>query len=281
MVETGRELGRGTCCLCLSEDESTFHTNSVMKSLPLHEMVNYCIGIQVRIAFFIFTNRSNFEYALSLCQINSGDDQEPLFSTSICNECVLNINNFYTFKKRVLEAQDLISTLGTKNELNNDETIEYVTEEAMDPLVDIDTENTEVADKINLNSDAVELNYHVRVENAKKRSNDATARGANKKPKIDANVSEKVRIQMNECLICPAILPDILQLKDHIDTHSVIKCKACYRQFARYSNLKRHFNSIHSKPKPFQCDLCGLGFFFSCNLQAHAALHYSGKIKAD
>lgn len=207
-----------------------------------------------------------------------------MFSTSICNECVLNINNFYTFKKRVLEAQELISTLGVKNDLNNDGNVEYVDEDVMNQILEIDCENTEEADQtevIEKSSKAVQLTCRAKVENTKRPNESSGKTVSSKKPKIDVNIAEKVRIQMNECLICPAILPDILQLKDHIDTHNDIKCKACNRQFARYSNLKRHFNSIHSKPKPFQCDLCGLGFFFSCNLQAHAALHYSGKIKGD
>lgn len=42
------------CCLCLSDDESTFHTNTIMKSLPLHEMVNFCIGIEVNKFLFCF-----------------------------------------------------------------------------------------------------------------------------------------------------------------------------------------------------------------------------------
>lgn len=91
--------------------------------------------------------------------------------------------------------------------------------------------------------------------------------------------SEKVTTQMNECLVCPAILSDIIDLNTHILTHKSIVCKTCKRLFARYSNLKRHFNSAHSKPKPFQCDICGLGFSFSINLQAHAEIHYTKNIR--
>lgn len=61
MTETMRELGHGTCCLCLSEDESTFHSNSIMKSLPLHEMVNYCIGVQVNTSVFFISINESFE----------------------------------------------------------------------------------------------------------------------------------------------------------------------------------------------------------------------------
>lgn len=40
-------LTENTCCLCLNDDESTFSATTIMKSLPLHEMVNFCIGIEV------------------------------------------------------------------------------------------------------------------------------------------------------------------------------------------------------------------------------------------
>lgn len=100
-----------------------------------------------------------------------------------------------------------------------------------------------------------------------------------KKGKTLKNATKKVALQVNECIICPAVLNDILDLTSHIHTHDILRCKVCHRGFQRFSNLKRHFLMSHSKPKPFVCDLCGLGFSFSVNLQAHAELHYSGKIK--
>lgn len=194
----------------------------------------------------------------------------------------------------MLEAQELINTLTIRKDSTNDGTIEYVEDDMMVQLVDSneepqsleedtenghETENTDAQAKVMVTQEQTRLIRIVKVDNRKKRSNDSS--GPNKKPKIEEATTEKVTIQMNECLICPSILGDILQLKDHIEAHTEFKCKACNRQFARYSNLKRHFNSVHSKPKPFQCDICGLGFNFSVNLQAHAALHYSGKIKND
>lgn len=49
MFEDEKILTENTCCLCLNDDESTFSADSIMKSLPLHEMVNFCIGIEVRV----------------------------------------------------------------------------------------------------------------------------------------------------------------------------------------------------------------------------------------
>lgn len=220
--------------------------------------------------------------------------QEPIFSTSICNECVLNINNFYTFKKKILEAQQLINTLNAKNDIHNEHPAEYVEDAYHLQVVEMTEDSqlllemgndcvTENSEKIELpRPNAVQVTRLVKVDNVKKRTNEANnQKTSNKKAKVEQTPTEKIIIQMNECLICPAILGDILQLKDHIDAHATIKCKACGRIFARYSNLKRHFNSTHSKPKPFQCDLCGLGFNFSVNLQSHAALHYSGKIRKE
>lgn len=53
MLENEKIITGQTCRLCLTEDESTFNINTVMKSLPLSEMVNFCIGIQVSCLFFI------------------------------------------------------------------------------------------------------------------------------------------------------------------------------------------------------------------------------------
>lgn len=179
----------------------------------------------------------------------------------------MNINNFYTFKKKILEAQKLIITLSEKNEVKDQHPEEYV-EDAYQQVVDEDnqllvemsneciTENSEqiesFVEKIQ-KPETIQLTRLVKVENIKKRPNESNnQKTTNKKSKVDSTPIEKMTIQMNECLICPAILGDILQLKDHIDAHTNIHCKACGRQFARYSNLKRHFNSMHSKPKPFQ-----------------------------
>lgn len=236
-------------------------------------------------------------------QIHGETEEYQPFSTAICNECVLNINNFYTFKKKILDAQELIISMTDKNKLNkesNIEHIEYVEDDEMLQMIDLTEENqmlelenesTDESDKIiapfteqSPKQRIIPIIKVIKTQNiqvVKRRPNEpSNQKVANKKGKVD-DTTEKVIIQMNECLICPKILGDILQLKDHIESHTDIKCKACKRQFARYSNLKRHFNATHSKPKPFQCDICGLGFNFSVNLQTHAALHYSGKIQSN
>lgn len=238
-----------------------------------------------------------------------------MVSTSICNECVLNINSFYTFKKRILEAQELINSLPQTNEHHNLDSGEEIFEENDEFELELelngeegdDDEEYEIHQIENVSShdetNEEHLRHDVQMESSSSQESAVVVRStlldnANKRPKISmvsasspsklshkkAKLStqletERFTLQMNECLICPAVLNDILKLKDHIDSHEQIECKVCHRQFVRYSNLKRHFNAVHSKPKPFICDICGLGFNFSVNLQQHASLHYSGKIQ--
>lgn len=215
-----------------------------------------------------------------------------MVSTSICSECVLNVSNFYTFKKKILEAQEFLgaSNVVESTEEKNEELQQYIAVEGTDDLIQLleegppdDNNGTEeyVAESDSQQSSS-ETSEQIQPANENKvrrsRSSDPNS-AKSKRSKATADSTEKVTIQMNECLICPAVLGDIHQLDNHIASHKEINCKVCLRIFARYSNLKRHFMSVHSKPKPFQCDLCGLGFSFSVNLQTHAELHYSGKIR--
>lgn len=219
-------------------------------------------------------------------------------SASVCSECVLNVANFYTFKKKILEAHDFLDALSvvesadekSDDELGQrsiavegaDELIQMLDEEHLRPSDDNETEEYIVeSDSQQSSNESSEQIQHFVDENQGKRSrsSDRNNSTSSKRTKASNDSTEKVTIQMNECLICPSILEDIHQLDNHIISHKKINCKICLRDFARYSNLKRHFMSVHSKPKPFQCDLCGLGFSFSVNLQAHAELHYSGKIR--
>lgn len=220
---------------------------------------------------------------------------------------MLNVNNFYTFKHKILAAQkalaecavietdDDVDLFGMKDNEMHDE---Y---EQMDKRVEINEFDeqtpTNDGDKSQETDDEVEV-IHVQDDcdgiytstestvnaSPQKTQIDAVAvtkrRNPCKRKKVDDPLTAiKVAVQVNECLICPAVLADILELNEHAAAHISMDCKVCKRSFGRYSNLKRHFVTAHSKPKPFVCDICGLGFSFSVNLQTHASLHYSGKIQ--
>lgn len=244
---------------------------------------------------------------------------------------MLNVNNFYAFKQKVLSAQkalaecaecadadtpnddkhenDMFETRNSDMHTEFDEiTDDTLIQMEMDAMRD-DVENTDSDDqkmRIVIHSDGDDevefLNCEILHEPGASdeiyKITESTVQDTEKNKQIAAvadkrrnpsnrkrkrveisSPADKVAVQVNECLICPAVLSDILDLNEHTTAHTAINCKVCHRSFGRYSNLKRHFAIAHSKPKPFVCDLCGLGFSFSVNLQTHASLHYSGKIQ--
>lgn len=249
-------------------------------------------------------------------------------SMTICNECVLNVNNFYAFKHKVINVQTVLNeqnvlqttpnqyNVGTNTnesiiihhqhgeypiELDESGILEVVDLQAIEKDIDetqidpLETYSEHIYGQRNRDGDfgtnrapttaVVVIDNYENIqlisgnEEIIHEIDDLVPAVKRAKKSTGNDLSEKFSLQVNECLICPSVLGDILQLSEHIQNHELIRCKVCMRRFQRYANLKRHFASVHSKPKPFVCDICGLGFSFSVNLQAHAALHYAGKIK--
>jgi hypothetical protein len=58
-------------------------------------------------------------------------------------------------------------------------------------------------------------------------------------------------------------------------------CELCNRRFRRQEHLKRHYRSLHTQEKPFECNECGKKFSRSDNLSQHARTHGSGAIVMD
>lgn len=236
---------------------------------------------------------------------------------------MLNVNNFYAFKQKILTAQKALAHCVDVEAQNEDDMFDLRNNEMHSTFEDLEADpsmqaemdtmqnqedgrgtdgqtTTNDGDKAVISEDEVEyLLLREPDPEASYGSGKSTEpagqsplkirkiehlpvkrRNPSKRKKVEYSVvAEKVAVQVNECLICPAVLSDILELNEHTAAHPSIDCKVCKVQFKRYANLKRHFVTAHSKPKPFVCDLCGMGFSFSVNLQTHASLHYSGKIQ--
>lgn len=247
-----------------------------MKTLSLQEMVEFSIGLQV---WTLFVISSGAHLSSSFFQF---DRTNELLSTSVCNECVMNINNFYSFKQRILIAHNQLESQISEN---GSADMEALAEDSKDMLGAAgqvcDEEEFAFLPAEVLEESEIVLSSPIRIQQAspKKRTGESGtsphAKHRNRKgsPPDRQYDDYKVSVQVNECLVCPSVLTDIMQLNEHTASHLQLKCKMCKRDFLRYSNLKRHFSERHSKPKPFVCDICGLGFSFSINLEKHAALH--------
>lgn len=187
----------------------------------------------------------------------------------------MNINNFHSFKHKILSAHNLIETkpdavIDSDVEIENEFEIFYLDEEELEPKLNENTKSNTKLQRDEINLDNNQLNVKKKPKIISTNSHNRTK--STKDHRIE-NENYRVSVQVNECLICSAVLSDILQLNEHTSSHLVLKCKICKRDFMRYSNLKRHFSEKHTKPKPFLCNVCGLGFSFSINLQTHLAVH--------
>lgn len=259
-----------------------------MKSITLHEMITFCIGIKVSSTKILIcaTFFDSFFFVLQLTETNES-------TSTICNECVLNVNNFHSFKQKVLNAHNELSEFAEMLPANEKHQKSYKSTTDDDESNEIheivnwetsqdDDDRQELGEIEYLHSDEdLESANDIESKPIQKRTTStrtATTK-VEKRRKVSTNLheinQERVTVQVYECLICPANLSDILQLNNHTAAHESVFCKVCKQSFMRYSNLKRHFVKHHIKPKPFVCDVCGLGFLFSVNLQTHATLHYS------
>ena len=54
--------------------------------------------------------------------------------------------------------------------------------------------------------------------------------------------------------------------EQHVSCHV---CGKVFRGSSRAQNLKRHFNNVHLKLKPFRCIVCGMMFGLKYNLKSH------------
>lgn len=194
----------------------------------------------------------------------------------------MNINSFYSFKHRILIAHNQLESQVPEN---GPIKMDALAEEPEDMLGAVEQVGDEEefaflpVEVLEESEDFLSSPTRIQQSSPQKRRGES---GISPPPKCrnlkgqspDRQYDNyKVSVQVYECLVCPAVLTDITQLNEHTASHVLLKCKMCKRDFQRYANLKRHFSDKHCKPKPFVCDICGLGFSFSINLQKHASSH--------
>ncbi|KAG8176224.1 hypothetical protein JTE90_008128 [Oedothorax gibbosus] len=76
-----------------------------------------------------------------------------------------------------------------------------------------------------------------------------------------------------ECLLCPYVTDNYLQIRGHVSSHTRFKCNYCEATFSRKDTLKTHVNR-HTGEKPFVCDVCNLQFSHPYSRYLHRKTHH-------
>lgn len=108
------------------------------------------------------------------------------------------------------------------------------------------------------------------------------------KEKFDAEWKKKKHVNAvhrgvagpNKCQVCKATFASCYQKNKHmIECHnqSRLKCEMCDKTFVIKSTLLLHFRRTHLKERPFQCDICYMGFFCKTRLTEHLVVHTGEK----
>jgi hypothetical protein len=78
------------------------------------------------------------------------------------------------------------------------------------------------------------------------------------------------------CDVCGKQFDAACKLETHSRSHTgerPFACDQCDKAFTVFSNLKRHYKTVHEKQRPFVCEVCGKGFNQTSNLKRHMKVH--------
>ena len=109
-------------------------------------------------------------------------------------------------------------------------------------------------------------------------------------PKIlESHNQTHQNLKLYKCDVCPKRFNQISQLKNHAVTHidkSIAEvpswakpkqCEICQKMFSDSKSLKKHVQAIHSKLKPYICQVCGHQSARKAMLQLHVRQHTGEK----
>ncbi|XP_046749517.1 uncharacterized protein LOC124413167 [Diprion similis] len=82
------------------------------------------------------------------------------------------------------------------------------------------------------------------------------------------------------CYICGKILCGTHTFHQHMRIHTTVMydCNVCGKQFNRHSNLITH-RRVHTREKPFECDICKMVFGYKCSIKGHIENVHSETVK--
>lgn len=97
---------------------------------------------------------------------------------------------------------------------------------------------------------------------------------------LESHVSLHTGRRPFSCTLCGKSFPDSKGLKRHGRVHRngrIHNCQQCGKGFVYRFGLTKHLQMVHSKIKPFVCQVCNKGFFTKRDVEAHIRIHTGEK----
>nr|XP_020451773.1 mucin-5AC-like isoform X2 [Monopterus albus] len=97
---------------------------------------------------------------------------------------------------------------------------------------------------------------------------------------LESHVSLHTGRRPFSCLFCGKSFPDSKGLKRHGRVHRngrIHVCPRCGKGFVYRFGLTKHIQMVHSRIKPFVCQICNKGFFTKRDVETHIRIHTGEK----
>ncbi|XP_056227413.1 serine-rich adhesin for platelets-like isoform X2 [Seriola aureovittata] len=97
---------------------------------------------------------------------------------------------------------------------------------------------------------------------------------------LESHVSLHTGRRPFSCTLCGKSFPDSKGLKRHGRVHRngrIHTCQQCGKGFVYRFGLTKHLQMVHSRIKPFVCQICNKGFFTKRDVEAHIRIHTGEK----